>query len=241
MRMKSSCARSAGAMPFQNEPKRAEPVDRPADAGGEAGGIAAQDVEEERDDAEQEQVEEREAPDEAPERDAAAQRRVLGEERLVGAEQARPRDEAVGEDVERAARGRERRPGGEERVQLRHADAVAVGQPDGRDRAQGDDVRDAVEGAPLQREPDAGAARDEAAAVHRLARAAATTAPAAFVRCVLGVCSAGVFSCSIGCSIGKGVARKATPGSVAVRPGLNSSAVLSLACTCDVNAGLSVR
>ena len=133
-----------------------------------------------------EQVEEREAPDEAPERDAPAQRGVLGEERLVGAEQARPRDEAVGEDVERAARGRERAPGGEERVQLRHADAVAVGQPDGRDRAQRDDVRDAVERAPLEREPDAGAARDEAAAVHGVPGGAATTAPAAFVRCVGG-------------------------------------------------------
>ncbi len=204
MRMKSSCARSAGAMPFQNEPNVpnrsiAQPMLPVKLAGSPRSTSRKNGITPNRN-----EVEEREAPDEAPERDATAQRGVLGEERLVDAEQARPRDEAVGDDVERAARGRERRPGGEERVQLRHADAVAVGQPDGRHRAQRDDVRDAVEGAPLQREPDAGAARDEASAVHLLAAGAATAAPAAFVRCVLGVCSAGVFSCSIGCSIGKG-------------------------------------
>ena len=94
---------------------------------------------------------------------------------LLGAEQARPRDEAVGDQVERAARGRERAPGREPGVQLREPGIVAVEHPDGGDRRDRDDVRDQVERAPLPREPDAGAARDEPAASWRDARAGAVT------------------------------------------------------------------
>ena len=50
-------------------------------------------------------------------------------------------------------------------------------------------------------------------------------------------CSAGVVSCSIGCSIGKASRASATPGSVGVRR-LNSSAVLSLACSLGRERGV---
>ena len=199
-RMNSSCARSAAVWPFQKLADRGDPVEAPDDAVHEVRGIAAQHVEDVREDAEERQVADREAPDEAPERDAPAQRRVLLEERLVGAEQARPRDEAVGDEVEGAARGRERAPRGERGVQLREPGVVAIEHPDGGDRDDRDEVRDSVERAPLQREPDAGAARDEPAGVASgSCRGAETTALLAF-RCS-GACSAGVVGCSIGCSI----------------------------------------